>query len=99
MTISRSSAGALCAILAATLGAAPSLAQAWGEKRPQFELAGGAFFPNSDTELRLNSRLGIGTSINLERDLGFESDAVTGWVDAAMRFGSKRRHRVDVTYF
>ena len=54
----------------------------------------GGFAADFETELRLSSRtLGIGTKINLEDDLGMESDRLLARIDGYYRFS--RRHRVD----
>lgn len=54
----------------------------------------GGFAADFQTELRLSSRtLGIGTKLNLEDDLGMESDRLLARIDGYYRFS--RRHRIE----
>jgi hypothetical protein len=60
----------------------------------------GAFFADSDPELRFDSdRLGIGTTIDLETTLGMDTEDLNYRIDAFWRFGSTRRHQLEVRYF
>jgi hypothetical protein len=88
------------AIAAALCGGSAALAQGDDSRRPRFELRAGAFFSTSSSDLRVDSTtLGLGTTINLEDDLGLESDDTTARVDGVFRFGSQQRQRIDATYF
>ncbi len=59
---------------------------------------GGAFFGNFRTQFRLDSEnTGLGTKVGFEDDLGFDTTARAGRIDAFYRFN--RRHRVDFSYF
>ncbi len=96
-TATRSAAGALAIALLASHSA---LAQGEDARRPRFEIAAGAFFTSSDTGLRVDSNvLGLGTRLDLEDDLGFDRDDTAARVDAIWRLGSRRRHRLDASYF
>lgn len=54
----------------------------------------GGFAADFQTELRLSSRtLGIGTKIDLEDDLGMDSDRLLARIDGYYRFS--RRHRIE----
>ena len=61
------------------------------------ELRGGWFFPQFNTDLRVDSNLGVGTNINLEDDLGLESSAHTWFAGLQWRFFA--RHRLAVEYW
>ncbi len=60
----------------------------------------GAFFADSDTELRFDSDdLGVGTTIDPKATLGMDTEDLSYRLDAFWRFGSTRRHQLEVHYF
>jgi hypothetical protein len=60
----------------------------------------GAFFSKSDPELRFDSNnLGVGTTLDPEQTLGMDTDDLNYRIDAFWRFGSTRRHQLEVHYF
>ncbi|MGF1455529.1 MAG: hypothetical protein ACFB6R_09155 [Alphaproteobacteria bacterium] len=68
--------------------------------RPRFEAWGGVFFTGTDTRFQVDSEtLGDGTPIDGEEDLGLPRDGQALRVGAAVRFGARRRHVVEASYF
>jgi hypothetical protein len=60
----------------------------------------GAFFSDSDTELRFDSDdLGIGATIDPKETLGLDTEDTNYRIDAFWRFGSTRRHQLEVHYY
>jgi hypothetical protein len=60
----------------------------------------GAFFSDSDTELRFDSDdLGIGATIDPKETFGMDTEDTNYRIDAFWRFGSTRRHQLEVHYF
>jgi hypothetical protein len=60
----------------------------------------GGFITNSTTELQINSKaLGAGAVVDLENALGVSADKTTWRLDGFWRFGSTRRHQIDVHYY
>jgi hypothetical protein len=59
----------------------------------------GAVFADSDTELRFDSNLGVGTTIDPKTTLGMDTEDVNYRIDAFWRLGSTRRHQLEVHYF
>jgi hypothetical protein len=88
---------ALC--LALALGGPVALGQSdYGQVPERFTFQAGGFFPSFDTTVRVGSDvLGVGTTINLEDDLGFDKSQSSFDVGAALRLG--RRHRFTFDYF
>jgi len=67
---------------------------------PKAEVALGIFITENNSNVRLDSdTLGIGTEIDLEDDLGFDSSASGFRVDGLVRLGDQRRHQVNASYF
>lgn len=85
--------GLTVAGLLAGLAAGPNT---WAEERA-LEFRGGWFFPQFDTDLRVDSRLDTGTRVNLEDDLGLEHSTHTWFAGAKWRFF--KRHRLTVEYW
>jgi hypothetical protein len=68
----------------------------WGRYSINF----GAFYSESDAELRFDSdNLGVGTTLDPEQTLGMNTDDSTYRIDGFWRFGSTRRHQLEVHYF
>ena len=63
---------------------------------PRFRLSAGAFATSFGTKLRLDGE-NIGTEIDLEDDLGFDTDKFDFRTDGFVRLG--RRHRIKFGYF
>src|SRR5215208_7550758 len=60
----------------------------------------GALFTESDNELRFDSgNLGIGATLDPSQTLGMDTEDVNYRIDAFWRFGSTRRHQLEVHYF
>src|SRR5215211_7532870 len=60
----------------------------------------GALFTESDNELRFDSdKLGIGATLDPSQTLGMDTEDVNYRIDAFWRFGSTRRHQLEVHYF
>src|SRR4051812_35922229 len=76
---------------------APAAKTDASEPWEKFSVNIGAFFPNSDTGLRLGSS--VGAEFDLEDTLGFDSSESVFRADAAWRFTSNRRHRFDISWF
>ena len=63
-------------------------------------LSVGGFITSSSTELQINSNtLGAGAVVDLENLLGVDADKSTWRVDGFYRFGSSRRHQIDIHYY
>ena len=63
-----------------------------------FQISVGAFFPNFDTDIKLNGSGGrVGTLINMEDLLGLDDTMATPIVDVAWRITDK--HRLGFSYF
>jgi hypothetical protein len=68
----------------------------WHARR--FRLSAGAFFPINNTNVRVGNNSGsIGTDIDFEDDLGFESNTNTFYANAMWR--ASRRSRFELEYF
>lgn len=66
----------------------------------RFSIMPGGFLSNFDTELRFDSeRLGVGTVLDPENTLGIDSEDTTYRIDAFWRFGSTRRHQLELHYY
>jgi hypothetical protein len=66
----------------------------------RFSIMPGGFLSNFDTELRFDSeRLGVGTVLDPENALGIDSEDTASRIDAFWRFGSTRRHQLEVHYY
>jgi hypothetical protein len=64
----------------------------------RFRLSAGTFVPVNNTNIQLNAANGkIGTDIDFEKDLGFNTSQWTFIADAQWRL--KRRSRFDLTYY
>ena len=61
------------------------------------ELRGGWFFPQFNTDLRVDSNTSVGTNIDLEDDLGLDSSTHTWFAGLQWRFFN--RHRLAVEYW
>jgi hypothetical protein len=61
-----------------------------------FELAGGGLYQKFNTKVEVDDQ-GFGTKIDLEDDLSYDDDDVTGMVNATWRFAD--RHRLSLGYF
>ncbi len=80
---------------------AVSMQPAFAEQSGPWEkwsLSLGGFAASLSNDVRIGSP-GVGAEINLENALGLESSETVLRVDAAYRFGSSRRHRMDLTWF
>ncbi len=75
----------------------PALAEQSGPWE-KWNLSLGGFAASLSNDVRIGSP-GVGAEINLEEALGLESSETVFRVDAAYRFGSSRRHRMDLTWF
>ncbi len=93
--------GSVCLLFGATLLATSSVqaAEDWikpGEDKIKISL--GVFFPSFDTSLRVdNTEIDLGSDINLEDDLGLNSNETTFWVGLDWRIAS--RHRLSLGNF
>ncbi|KRD09102.1 hypothetical protein ASE21_14735 [Flavobacterium sp. Root901] len=68
----------------------------WRGRR--FKVTAGAFFPFNNTEVEVNGTNGnIGTDIDFERDLGFQSNTVSFF--GAFEWRASRRSRFNLEYF
>lgn len=60
----------------------------------------GGFVSTTNSELQLNSEsLGVGTVIDLENGLDMDSQFSTYRIDGFYRFGSTRRHQIEMHYY
>jgi hypothetical protein len=60
----------------------------------------GALYSDSDNELRFDSdNLGVGVTLDPHETLGMDTEDVNYRIDAFWRFGSTRRHQLEVHYF
>jgi hypothetical protein len=87
-------------VLAATaLLAAPASAQSssgtWNDAPDRFQIDAGYFRMNANTVLRYTGP-GGGSDVDLEEDLGLDSNVDTFWVDARWRVG--RRHQLQLGF-
>jgi len=64
----------------------------------KWSLSLGGFAASLSNDVRIGTP-GVGAEINLEETLGLESSETVFRVDGAYRFGSSRRHRMDLTWF
>lgn len=88
---------ALCAVL---LSAPAVYAQSDGSTPwEKGSLQVGGFISYTNSELRLDSSVGLGTVVDLENAFDLESDLSTYRIDGLYRFGSSRRHQVEVHYY
>ena len=60
-------------------------------------LVGGVFLPAFDTDVRVDTTLGIGSEIDLQDDLGFDDTQTTFYGSGYWRFAPK--HRIGAGYF
>jgi hypothetical protein len=66
----------------------------------RFSIMPGGFLSNFDTELRFDSeRLGVGTVLDPENALGIDTENTAFRIDAFWRFGSTRRHQLELHYY
>ncbi len=76
-----------------------SLADEWinpGEETLEFGL--GVFLPSFDSSLQVdNSDLDLGTGVDLENDLGLDSNETVFWLSTQWRFSDN--HRLGLSYF
>jgi hypothetical protein len=87
----------LAMAIAATLLAAPALAQStWNRPPDRLQLDGGYFRIDASTVLRFDGGEGTSGAVDFEKDLGLAPDADTFWLDATLRLG--RRHQLKVSY-
>ena len=78
----------------------PSLqAEEWINQGDEtFEFGAGVFLQSFDTKLRVdNTEQDLGTGIDLENDLGLQSDGTTFWLSGIWRFSAN--HRLSLSYF
>jgi hypothetical protein len=60
----------------------------------------GVLYSDSDDELRFDSdNLGVGVTLDPHETLGMDTEDVNYRIDAFWRFGSTRRHQLEVHYF
>ncbi|WP_417464792.1 hypothetical protein [Kordiimonas sp.] len=75
-------------------------AQPYVPSDPRFELSAGLFLTESDTKVRLDSvELGEGTTLDFEKDLGFNQTETIWHADALWRIGKRQRHQLELGYF
>jgi hypothetical protein len=65
----------------------------------RFSIMPGVFLSTSDSELRFDSPAGVGTVLDPEDTLGIDSEETTYRIDGIWRFGSTRRHQLEVHYY
>ena len=78
-----------------------SMQPAFAEQSSPWEkwsLGLGGFAADLSNDVRIGTP-GVGAEIDVEEALGLESSETVVRVDAAYRFGSSRRHRIDFTWF
>jgi len=88
---------AIC-LLALAAWIQPAVGEESGGPWEKWSLSLGAFAANFSNDVRIGTP-GIGAEIDVEEALGLESSDTVFRVDAAYRFGSSRRHRMDLTWF
>ncbi len=76
----------------------PAFAEESGSPWEKWSLSLGGFAASLSNDVRIGTP-GVGAEIDLEEALGLESSDTVFRVDAAYRFGSSRRHRMDFTWF
>jgi hypothetical protein len=76
----------------------PSFAEQNGGPWEKWSLSLGGFAASLSNDVRIGTP-GIGAEFDVEEALGLESSDTVFRVDAAYRFGSSRRHRMDLTWF
>jgi hypothetical protein len=59
----------------------------------------GGFVSTIHSELRLDSAQGLGANVDLENGIGLDSAFSTYRIDGVYRFGSTRRHQIEVHYY
>ncbi|HKQ24849.1 MAG TPA: hypothetical protein VJT81_10450 [Burkholderiales bacterium] len=84
-------------LAALTVAIQPAFAEQSGPWE-KWNLSLGGFAATLGTDVRIGSP-GVGAEIDLEETLGLESSQTVFRIDAAYRFGSSRRHRLDFTWF
>jgi hypothetical protein len=86
--------------LALALISTPVLAQSsygtWNDLPDRFQVDTGYFRLSPSSLLRYNPESGEGGEVDLERDLGFDDNASTFWLDGTWRLG--RRHQIKLSY-
>lgn len=85
---------AACACLATAL---PALAESPDPLEIPFHVTLGTFLVNSDTEVRLDGKLGTGTPIDWDKTFGDEGDQTRFRLDGSWRFA--KRHKVRAMIF
>jgi len=85
---------AACACL---VTAAPALAEGPDAFENPFHLSLGTFLVNSDTEVRLDGKVGTGTPIDWDKSFGDEGDQTRFRLDGSWRFA--KRHKVRAMIF
>ena len=85
---------AACACLVTAL---PALAEDPDPLENPFHLTLGTFLVNSDTEVRLDGKLGTGTPVDFDKTFGDEGDQTRFRLDGSWRFA--KRHKVRAMIF
>lgn len=97
----RSIAGSRCvssiAACACLVIAPPALAEDPDPLENPFHLSLGTFLVNSDTEVRVDGKLGTGTPIDWDKSFGDEGDQTRVRLDGSWRFA--KRHKVRAMIF
>jgi hypothetical protein len=76
----------------------PAFAEESGGPWEKWSLSLGGFASTLGSDVRIGTP-GVGAEIDLDEVLGMESSNTVFRADAAYRFGSSRRHRLDFTWF
>lgn len=89
------------ALVGIILSGATGIAAAADETLPweQGSISIGGFLTTSDSELQFETSSGVGVSFDPAGVLGLESDVDTFRLDGLWRFGSTRRHQLEVHYY
>lgn len=85
-------------LAALTVCMQPAVAQQNGGPWEKWSLGLGGFASTLGSDVRIG-KPGVGAEIDLDEALGMESSDTVFRIDAAYRFGSSRRHRLDFTWF
>jgi len=88
---------AIC-LLALAAWIQPAVGEESGGPWEKWSLSLGGFAASLSNDVRIGTP-GVGAEIDIEEALGLESSDTVFRVDAAYRFGSSRRHRMDLTWF
>lgn len=89
------------ALVGIILSGATGIAAAGDETLPweQGSISISGFLTTSDSELRFETSSGVGVTFDPADVLGLESDVDTFRLDGLWRFGSTRRHQLEVHYY